>query len=60
MHPVLFTFGNFEIRFYSLMYVLAMILSFYLLNTEISRKRIPLSKNQLLNLILSSPLLQAS
>ena len=52
VHPVLFKIGPFDVRLYSLMYLLAIIVGFYLLNIEISRKKIPLSKNGILNLIL--------
>ena len=52
MHPVLFKMGSVEIRFYSLMYILAMGLGFYFLSGEVERKKLPLSKNDLLNLIL--------
>src|SRR4030042_1778169 len=54
MHPILLKIGTIEIRFYSLMYILAVTISFYLLNAEISRKKIQLSKNNILNLILFS------
>lgn len=54
MHPILVKIGTIEIRFYSLMYILAVIISFYLLNSEISRKKIHLSKNDIVNLILFS------
>jgi prolipoprotein diacylglyceryl transferase len=52
MGPVFFTIGPIEIRFYSLMYILAVMLGFFFLNIEISRKKIALSKNGILNLIL--------
>ncbi len=54
MHPSLFKIGPIDIRFYSLMYILAMGLGFYLLAAEVSRKKLPLSKNDLVNLILFS------
>ncbi len=54
MHPILFKVGSLEIRYYSLMYLVAMTLSFFLLTREASRKKIPLSKNEILNLILFS------
>jgi phosphatidylglycerol---prolipoprotein diacylglyceryl transferase len=52
MHPILFKIGHMDIRLYSLMYILAIVLSFHFLISEISRKKIPLSKNEVLNLIL--------
>ena len=54
MHPVFFEVGSFEVRYYSLMYLLAIILSFILLKEETSRKKIPLSKDEILNLVLLS------
>jgi prolipoprotein diacylglyceryl transferase len=54
MHPILFKIGSIDIRFYSLMYILAMGLGFYLLSTEVERKKLALSKNDLVNLILFS------
>jgi phosphatidylglycerol:prolipoprotein diacylglycerol transferase len=54
MHAVLFKIGSFELRYYSLMYVLAMSLSYILLKREVSRKKIPLTNNEILNLILLS------
>lgn len=54
MHPVLFKGESVEIRYYSLMYLLAMTLGFFLLRREASKKRISLSKDQILNLILFS------
>jgi phosphatidylglycerol---prolipoprotein diacylglyceryl transferase len=54
MHPSIFEIGPIDIRFYSLMYILAMGLGFYLLAAEVSRKKLPLSKNDLVNLILFS------
>ncbi len=51
MHPVLFKIGPLEIRFYGLMYLLAILLSIYLLNKEAQRKGIPLSKDEIINVI---------
>jgi prolipoprotein diacylglyceryltransferase len=34
------------------MYILAMVLGFYLLSVEVARKKLPLSKNDILNLVL--------
>jgi len=52
MHPVFFEIGPIDIRFYSLMYILAMGLGYNLLSAEVSRKKLPLSKNDILNLVL--------
>ncbi|MCX7914025.1 MAG: prolipoprotein diacylglyceryl transferase [Thermodesulfovibrionales bacterium] len=56
MHPVLFKFGPFEIRFYGLMYVCAILLSIYLLNKEAQRKGITLSKDEIVNAVFLSVL----
>lgn len=56
MHPILFKIGPFEIRFYGLMYVCAILLSIYLLNKEAQRKGIPLSKDEIINVVFVSVL----
>jgi phosphatidylglycerol:prolipoprotein diacylglycerol transferase len=52
MNPVFFRIGPFEIRYYGLMYIIAIVLSFILLNKEIQRKKIPLMKDDIYNFIL--------
>ncbi|MFW6137762.1 MAG: prolipoprotein diacylglyceryl transferase [Spirochaetota bacterium] len=45
MHPVIFSVGPFEIRFYGLMYVIAIVLGIVLLRREIPRKKINLTRD---------------
>ncbi len=52
MHPVLVQFGPITIRYYGLMYVIAITLGFFLLARETNRKQLPLSTEDLLDLIL--------
>lgn len=56
MHPILFKIGPLEIRFYGLMYLLAILLSVYLIGKEAERKGIPLSKDEILNVVFISVL----
>ncbi len=56
MHPILFKIGPIEIRFYGLMYVCAILLSIYLLHKEAQRKGIPLSKDEIINVVFVSVL----
>lgn len=51
MHPVLIEIGPFEIRFYGLMYILALTLSYFLLRADLKRKGIEIEKEELLNLL---------
>lgn len=52
MHPVLFKFGFIEVRFYGLMYVVAIIVGTYLIKHEVRRRRIPLGDDQVINFII--------
>jgi phosphatidylglycerol:prolipoprotein diacylglycerol transferase len=52
MHPVLFKFGPFEIRFYGLMYVLGIIAGSYLIKKEVKRKGVPLTEDEVMNFVL--------
>jgi len=52
MHPVLFEIGPLTIRYYGLMYVIAISVGFVLLVREVRRKGIPLSTDDLLDLLL--------
>jgi phosphatidylglycerol:prolipoprotein diacylglycerol transferase len=54
MHPVLIEIGPFEIRYYSLMYLLAITIGIFLLRQEVARKGIALSKDDVINLVLFS------
>ncbi len=52
MHPILFQVGPIAIRYYGLMYIVAIAVGFYLLWREVKRKRIPLETESLLDLLL--------
>ncbi len=52
MHPVLFKLGPLEIRFYGLMYVVAILVGLYLIKREVKRKAIPLSDEDVTNFVL--------
>ena len=52
MHPILFQIGPITVRYYGLMYVIAITLGFFLLSTEVRRKRLELSTDNLLDLLL--------
>ncbi|MCK5237052.1 MAG: prolipoprotein diacylglyceryl transferase [Deltaproteobacteria bacterium] len=52
MHPVIFTIGSFELRFYGLMYVIAIIIGSFLLRSEVRRKGIALSDDETLNFLM--------
>ncbi len=52
MHPVLFKFGPIEIRFYGLMYVIAILVGTYLIKKEVKRKGIGLTPDAVTNLVL--------
>ncbi len=52
MHPILFQWGPITIRFYGLMYVIAIIVGTYLIKGEIKRKNLPLTEDNLYNLVL--------
>lgn len=52
MHPVLIEIGPFSIRYYGLMYVLGIIIAIFLVRSEVRRKRLPLSEDEQMNLLL--------
>lgn len=52
MNPVFLRIGPLEIRYYGLMYIIAIVLSFVLLNKEIHRKKIPLTRDDIYNFII--------
>lgn len=54
MNPVLIEIGPFEIRYYGIMYLLAIISSIFLLRHEVARKGLALSNDDIYNLILLS------
>lgn len=51
MHPILFKLGPIEIRFYGLMYVIAILAASYLINREVRRKGVPLTEDGVMNFI---------
>jgi len=52
LHPVLVTFGPFELRFYGLMYVVAIIVGARIIKGEVRRKGIALTNDEVSNFIL--------
>lgn len=52
MHPVLFEFGPIQIRFYGLMYVIAIFVGSFLIKKEVRRKGIKLTDDDVMNFIL--------
>lgn len=52
MHPILFEYGPIQIRFYGLMYVIAILMANYLIKKEVERKAIPLSADDIMNFII--------
>jgi len=51
MHPVLVTIGPIQIRFYGLMYVAAIVVGYFLLKSEVRRKEMGLTADEVMNLI---------
>ncbi|HBR17756.1 MAG: prolipoprotein diacylglyceryl transferase [Deltaproteobacteria bacterium RIFCSPLOWO2_12_FULL_43_16] len=56
MHPILFEFGPIQIRFYGLMYVIAILVGSFLIKQEVRRKGIQLNDDEVMNFILWSVL----
>lgn len=52
MHPILFQVGPITVRYYGLMYVIAITVGFFLLAKEARRKELALSTDNLLDLLL--------
>ena len=52
MHPILVEIGPVTIRYYGLMYIVAIAVGFWLLTREVRRKGIPLSSESQLDLVL--------
>jgi len=52
MHPILLQIGPVTVRYYGLMYVIAIALGFYLVSKEIRRKELELTTDNLLDLLL--------
>lgn len=56
MHPILFEFGPIQIRFYGLMYVIAIMVGSVLIKKEVKRKGIKLTDEDVMNFVLWSVL----
>jgi len=54
MHPILFEFGPIQIRFYGLMYVIAILVGSVLIKKEVRRKGIKMAEDDVMNFILWS------
>jgi len=52
LHPILFSIGPLEVRFYGLMYVVAIIVGTYIIKSEVRRKKIALTDDEVSNFIL--------
>ncbi len=52
MHPILFEYGPIQIRFYGLMYVVAILVGSFLIKREVRRKGIKLTDDDVMNFIL--------
>ena len=51
MHPTLFRIGPVEIRYYGLMYVIAIIVGIILIRKEIPRKKLTLTKDDVVSYV---------
>ncbi|NVN91738.1 MAG: prolipoprotein diacylglyceryl transferase [Desulfuromonadales bacterium] len=51
LDPVFFSIGPLQFRWYGLMYVLAFIGTYYLLQTEVRRKNLPLTRDEVADLV---------
>jgi phosphatidylglycerol:prolipoprotein diacylglycerol transferase len=54
MHPILFEIGPLQIRFYGLMYAIAITCGLYIIRREVRRQQIPLSNDDVLNFVMLS------
>ena len=52
MHPVLFTIGPIQIRYYGLMYVFFILVGIFLIKKEVKRKEIPLTEDDVINMVM--------
>ena len=51
MHPVLVTIGPIQIRFYGLMYVMAILVGYFLVKSEVKRRDMDLTPDDVMNFI---------
>ena len=56
MHPILFEIGPVQIRFYGLMYAIAIVCGLYIIRREVQRKTIPLDDDQVMNFLMCAVL----
>jgi phosphatidylglycerol:prolipoprotein diacylglycerol transferase len=54
MHPILFEIGPLQIRFYGLMYAIAITCGLYIIRREVRRQQISLSNDDVLNFVMLS------
>jgi phosphatidylglycerol:prolipoprotein diacylglycerol transferase len=54
MHPIAFTVGPFIVRYYGLMYVIAIVAAIFLTKVEVNRKRLSLRMDDILDFVLIS------
>lgn len=54
MHPIFFELGPIQLRFYGLMYAIAILCALYLVRHEVRRKQIPLSDDAIMNMVMFS------
>lgn len=52
MHPILFKWGFVEIRYYGLMYVIAILVGSHLIKKEVKRKSVRLTEDDVMNFII--------
>lgn len=52
MHPLLFEIGPFQIRYYGLMYAIAITCAMFLIRSEVRRRQIRLSDDDVINFVL--------
>lgn len=52
MHPILFEYGPIQIRFYGLMYVIAILVGSFLIKKEVKRRGVKLTDDDVMNFIL--------
>jgi len=51
LHPILVKYGVIEIRYYGLMYVIAILVGSYIIKHEVRRKSIPMTPDEVMNFI---------
>lgn len=54
MHPIAFTIGQFTVRYYGLMYVIAIVVAIFLVKVEVDRKGLKLKMDNILDFVLIS------